>query len=89
MALGAPAWRVVVQIGRHGAATVVVGTIVGLVLASGATRRLRDLLYQTSPHDSLVFITVAGVLTIVGVAAAVVPARRSTAIDPLVVLKTE
>ena len=89
MALGAPAWRVVVQIGRYGAATVAVGTIVGLVLASAATGWLTDLLYQTSPRDALVFITVAGVLTIAGIAAAVVPARRSTAIDPLVVLKTE
>lgn len=89
MALGASTWRVVVQIGRRAAATLAVGTIVGLLLAGAATRWLSDLLYQTSPRDPFVFVAVASVLTIVGVAAAVVPARRSTAIDPVVVLKTE
>jgi ABC-type antimicrobial peptide transport system permease subunit len=89
MALGAPAWRVAVQIGRHGAAAVVVGTIVGLVVASAASRWLADLLYQTSPRDAVVFVTVAGILTVAGGAAALVPARRSTRIDPLVVLKTD
>jgi putative ABC transport system permease protein len=89
MALGASAWRVVVQIGRHGAAAVAVGTIAGLLVAGAASRWLSDLLYQTSPRDSVVFVTVAGILAVAGVAAAVVPARRSTRIDPLVVLKTE
>jgi ABC-type antimicrobial peptide transport system permease subunit len=89
MALGASAWRVVVQIGRDGAAAVAVGTIAGLLVASAASRWLSDLLYQTSPRDSVVFVTVAGILTVAGVAAAVVPARRSARIDPLAVLRTE
>ena len=89
MALGAPAWRVLVQIGRHGAASVAAGTTVGLLLAAAATGWLADLLYQTPPRDAVVFVTVAGVLGLVGLAAAVVPARRSMSIDPMVVLKTE
>jgi MacB-like periplasmic core domain len=89
MALGASAWRVVVQIGRHGAGTVAAGTLAGLLLAGAATPWLSDLLYKTSPRDAFVFLSVAGVLARAGVAAAVVPARRSTRIDPLVVLRTE
>jgi hypothetical protein len=50
---------------------------------------LADLLYETSPRDPWVFATVAIVLAAAGVAAAVVPARRSTAVDPLVVLKAD
>lgn len=89
VALGASAWRVVTQISRHGAATIAAGTTLGLLVAGLSTRWLSDLLFHTSPRDPLVFATVAVVLMVAGLAAAVVPARRSTAVDPLIVLKTE
>jgi ABC-type antimicrobial peptide transport system permease subunit len=89
MALGATAGRVVVQIARHGVIAITVGAAAGLLLAGGATRWLGDLLYQTSPRDPAVFLAVVAVLLVAGVVAAVVPARRSARIDPLIVLKTE
>jgi predicted permease len=89
MALGATAGRVIVQIVRHGAITIAAGAAAGLLLAGGATRFLGDLLYQTSPRDPLVFTAVAGVLLIAGIVAAVLPARRSASIDPLIVLKAD
>ena len=89
MALGATAGRVVIQIARHGAITIAAGAAAGLLLAVGATRYLGDLLYQTSPRDPLVFAIVAGVLLLAGVVAAVLPARRSASVDPLIVLKAD
>jgi ABC-type antimicrobial peptide transport system permease subunit len=80
---------VVAQVARHGALIVVAGTACGLVLAAAGSSRLTDLLYQTSARDPLVYLGVAGVLVLAGLAAAIVPARRSAAVDPLVVLKSE
>ena len=89
MALGASRRHVVTRIGAHGAASVAIGLVVGLLAAAWASRWLVDLLYQTSPHDPIVFATVPLVLAIAGLAAAVVPIRRSAAVDPLLILKAE
>jgi predicted permease len=89
IALGATRWHVVAQIARRGALTIAAGTLVGLLLAAYSTRWLTDLLYETSPRDPIVFVVVGLVLAAAGLAAAIVPARRSARVDPLVVLKTE
>jgi predicted permease len=89
MALGASRWHIVSQIGRRGAVTVAAGTLLGLLLAASSTPWIAGLLYETSPRDPLVFASVATTLALAGVAAAVVPARRSASIDPIVVLKAE
>jgi ABC-type antimicrobial peptide transport system permease subunit len=89
MALGASRRHVVARIGLHGGVTVAVGIAIGLLISAGATRFLADLLYQTSPRDPLVFAAVAGVLAVAGVAAAIVPARRSASVNPLETLRSE
>ena len=89
LALCASRWDIVAGIGAPAAATIACGVVLGLLLAALSTRRLEDLLYETSPRDPLVFAAVAIVLSAVGVAASVMPARRATAVDPLVVLKSE
>ena len=61
----------------------------GLLLAWLLSNQIAGLLYQTSPTDAFVFVTVAAVLAVAGVVAAIVPARRSTFVDPLIVLKSE
>jgi len=89
IALGASRGHIVVQTSRRGAATIAAGTALGLAFAAVASRWLTDLLYETSPRDPIVFATVAVVLAGAGVAALIAPARRSMAVDPLVVLKAE
>jgi ABC-type antimicrobial peptide transport system permease subunit len=89
MALGASRRHVVAHIGLHGGVTVAVGIALGLLISAGATRFLADLLYQTSPRDPLVFAAVAAVLAVAGVAAAIVPARRSASVNPLETLRSE
>lgn len=58
-------------------------------MAAVATRWLIDLLYQISPRDPLVFAGVALAIALAGVAAAVVPARRSASVNPLETLRAE
>jgi hypothetical protein len=89
MALGATRRHIVTRITAPGAVTASAGIAAGLVAASVATRWLTDLLYETSPRDPFVFLAVAVTLAIAGLAAAILPARRSTRVDPLIVLRTE
>jgi len=51
------------------------------------TRLLRSLLYDVSATDPLTLVGVAIGVTAVAAAAALVPARRATRIDPLVALR--
>jgi predicted permease len=87
IALGASAWKVMRTIGGSTVATMAGGIGLGLLAAALATPWLSDLLFQTSPRDPLVFATVAVVLGSVGVAAAILPARRAASVDPIVVLR--
>ena len=58
----------------------VIGVVVGLVAAAGATRVLQTLLYQTEPRDPSTFAVAALVLIAVAMLASYVPARRGTRI---------
>jgi len=60
-----------------------------LLAAALASSWLADLLFETSPRDPLVFVAVPGVLVLAGLVASVVPARRASSVDPLMVLKSE
>jgi ABC-type antimicrobial peptide transport system permease subunit len=89
LALGASRRHVAAQVARHGVASVAAGLALGLLVAAFSTRWLGDLLYDTSPRDPVVFATVAIVLAAAGLTAAVVPVRRSAAVDPLSILRAE
>lgn len=89
MALGARPWNVIALIGAHGAATVAVGIAIGMLLSTGATRWLIDLLYDTSPRDPMVFATVALVLLVASVIASIVPIARSTRVNPIDALRED
>jgi ABC-type antimicrobial peptide transport system permease subunit len=63
------------------------GLVLGLGLAYGLTRVLASLLFGVRASDPLTFGLVAGVLAVVALIAAYVPARRATAIDPAIALR--
>jgi putative ABC transport system permease protein len=65
------------------------GVAAGLVIAFGVTRFMSTLLHQVKPGDPLTFASVAIILSVVAVAASLVPAWRATLVDPVVALKTE
>ncbi len=87
MALGARGSHVVWVTIRGVMMTVGAGLAVGLVLSIAAGQGLRSVLYRVSPTDPATLIVVTSVLALVAVAAALMPARRATRVNPLEVLR--
>jgi putative ABC transport system permease protein len=89
MALGAASGDVVRLVARQGAGQLGIGLLIGLGLAFGVTRAVSILMYQVDPQDPVVFGGVFALIVLVGVAAAVFPARRATSVDPVQALRAE
>ncbi|MGH7528828.1 MAG: ABC transporter permease, partial [Gemmatimonadales bacterium] len=89
IALGAQPADVLRLVVRQGMHPVVLGLILGLVAALGATRLMQRLLYGISPGDPATLVTIAVVLTGVAVLASYIPARRAARVDPTVALRNE
>ena len=86
MALGARPTAVFRMVVRQGMALVVVGIVLGVIGAFAATRLLAAQLFAVTPRDPAVFVVVATALTMAGLAACIVPARRATKADPIAAL---
>ena len=89
MALGAQSGAVIRLILRHGIVLAGVGLGIGLIIALGLSRILQSVLYDVSAFDPLSFAAVAIVLTVIGIAACLLPARRATKVDPMIALRSE
>lgn len=89
MALGAGRGDVLRLFMGQGMRLVLVGLVIGLGGAFVLTRLLSSLLFGVSTTDALTFVLVGVGLTIVGVFACYLPARRATRVDPLVALRYE
>jgi predicted permease len=66
-----------------------IGSAVGLVLGLLATRVLSHIVYQATPKDPLVLGGVIAMMILLGLAAALIPARRALTVDPLILLREE
>jgi putative ABC transport system permease protein len=73
----------------RGMRLVVPSILVGLGASLLFTRFLGGLLYQVSPHDPLTLGGIAALLATVALAACYLPARRATAVDPAIALRSE
>jgi predicted permease len=89
MALGARRESVLSHVLREAARLAAIGGALGLAIAVPATRLLRSQLFGVSPSDPLTLVGVCVVLGAVSLAAAYVPARRATRVDPVVALRAE
>jgi ABC-type antimicrobial peptide transport system permease subunit len=67
----------------------VVGAAVGVAGALAGSRLLGSLLFEVSPGDLVSVGGAAGILLAVTLAAAYLPARRATRIDPVEALRNE
>ncbi len=66
-----------------------VGSIAGLILGVLATRVLSSIVYQATPKDPVILGGVILTMLCIGVVAALVPARRALAVDPMILLRDE
>jgi putative ABC transport system permease protein len=89
MALGASRRNVFALIVGHGVRLAAVGIVCGVVGAVGVTRVVTSLLYNVTATDPLSFAGTAAFLALVALLASYVPARRATAVDPMVALRAE
>jgi predicted permease len=89
MALGAQRQDVLRMILQQGGRVMLIGVVVGLAVALWVTRFMNSLLYEVGSADPLTFVTVAAVLTLVGLGACYIPARRAARVDPMVALRYE
>lgn len=65
------------------------GILIGLAISLGATQYMKSLLFETTPDDPVVYVSVAVVLILAAIVAAWLPARRAAATDPVKALRTE
>lgn len=79
--LGLVVWR--------GILLLLVGGAVGIGVAFGVTRYLASVLFGVRPSDPLTLIAVALLLTLAGLAACYIPARRAMRVDPIIALRYE
>jgi predicted permease len=66
-----------------------IGSIAGMILGVLATRVLSSIVYQATPKDPVILGGVILTMLGVGVVAALVPARRALAVDPMILLRDE
>ena len=88
MALGADRIRVIQLVLRRAFQRAAVGLAVGLPLAVGAARLMAAQLYGVSFSDPFALTVAAGSLAACAFLAAIIPATRAAAIDPMSALRT-
>jgi putative ABC transport system permease protein len=87
LAFGAAPSRVLGRVLREGAALAGAGLAAGTAAAWMLTRLIANLLYAVTPTDPLTFVAAPLLLIVAAVAAAWVPARRASRVDPLIALR--
>ena len=66
-----------------------VGSVAGLFLGILASRVLAFIVYQATPRDPLVLVGVVLAMSLLGLVAAWIPARRALSVDPMILLREE
>jgi putative ABC transport system permease protein len=89
IALGAQRRDVLRLILRQGMTLVAAGVIFGVAASLGLTRLIASLLYGISASDPITFFLLSTALVFVAFIACWLPARRASAVDPIVALHAE
>ncbi len=88
-ALGARTRDILSLVMRHAARLAALGVGLGLILAYAAGQGLEALLAGVSPRDAATFAVAAGLATLTALAGSLLPAWRTTRVDPLKVIRVE
>jgi putative ABC transport system permease protein len=88
-ALGAERRNLLILVLRHAGALALLGLIVGLGLALLLTRLLSRLLYQVSSTEPAAFAAGAALLSGAILLASLIPARRASRTEPVILLREE
>jgi predicted permease len=86
IALGAQGGRVIAMILRESLGVVLAGLAVGGALAYEGSRMIAARLYGVAPQDPMTLMTATGLLLLVALIAAFLPARRASKVQPMAVL---
>ncbi|HKR94301.1 MAG TPA: ABC transporter permease, partial [Candidatus Angelobacter sp.] len=89
LALGATRQRILAMFLRQGTMLVVAGLVLGTAVALWAGRLVKSFLYQVKTLDGMTYLGVILLLLIVGIAAALIPARRAASVEPVEALRDE
>ena len=65
------------------------GLVVGTVAGFWGLRVVRSYLFEVTPTNPVAYVAAGALLIVVGALACVLPARRATKVDPMVVLRAE
>jgi predicted permease len=83
IALGADSRSLVGHVLGEAMKLVALGVALGLAGAFALTRFLSGMLFQVAPHDPATIAATVAVIVVVALAAALVPARRASRVDPV------
>ena len=89
LALGASRGSVLSMVLKHGLTLAGIGLVLGLIASVALTRLLQAQLFDVQPTDPLTIVAVTLFITTVALVACLVPARKATMVDPMVVLRRD
>jgi predicted permease len=89
VALGSTRAKILQLVLREGFQLVVIGLVLGIILAALLQKAVGSEIYGVRPLDPLVLGSVMALLALVALAACAVPARRAMRVDPIVALRAE
>jgi predicted permease len=89
IALGADQRKVLGEALGRAFRLLAIGSVAGTILGVLATRVLSFIVYQATPKDPLILGGVILTMLLVGILAALIPARRALAVDPMILLREE
>jgi ABC-type antimicrobial peptide transport system permease subunit len=89
IALGARTAHVLGLVFRQGIIQLVIGMTLGLGLGALVSQGVSGVLFEVQPRDPATFVAVVAVLTVAGLLACYIPARRAARVDPLSAMRAE
>jgi predicted permease len=87
VALGAQVRDVYGLLLAEGARLIVIGLTLGGASAAAASQLFTSMMYGVTRWDPVAYVATAAMLSVIGLCAVVIPARRATRVDPVIALR--